>query len=476
VKDAAGGGPHADGFALWGGRFEAGGLAPEADALNRSLPVDKRLWREELEVAAAWARALGELGVLAVGETKQLLEGLERVEARLSDGAAATAPDEDIHTLVERLLTEEIGDAAGSLRTGRSRNDQAATVTRLWVMRAVGRLRADLRRLQLALVSQAENTVDVLAPAYTHLQRAQPIRFGQFFLAHFWALERDQARWAAASDRASVMPLGAGAVAGSGFAVDRESLRLRLGFERVTPNSVDAVADRDFVAEFAFAGALTGIHLSRLAEDLILYASAEFGFIRFAEAYSTGSSLMPQKRNPDVAELARGQSARLLGEVTAALALSKGLPSGYNKDLQEDKTILFQVHDTLSLLLPAFAGSVETLSVDGEATVRALDPGLLAVDIADALVGEGVKFDKAHQVVGALVREAEKSGVTLFDVSPELASGLHPALPVALEEVTRGGIVEACRRAVDSRTVSGSSGREPLLQQIAAAHAALGEA
>jgi len=475
MSGTKGGGPDGSGFALWGGRFEAGGLAPEADALNRSLPVDGRLWREEIEVAGAWAEALGAMGVLAAGVTQRLLEGLERVGARLSEGAAATAPDEDIHTLVERLLTEEIGDAAGALRTGRSRNDQAATVTRLWVMRAVRRLRADLRRVQRALVSQAETSVDLLAPAYTHLQRAQPIRFAHFFLSHFWALERDQARWASVGDRASAMPLGAGAVAGSGFAVDRESLRARLGFARVTPNSVDAVADRDFMAEFAFAGALTGIHLSRLAEDLILYASAEFGFVRFAEAYSTGSSLMPQKRNPDIAELARGQSARLLGEVTAALALSKGLPSGYNKDLQEDKAILFQVHDTLSLLLPAFAGSVETLSVNGEATVRALDPSLLAVDIADALVGEGVKFDKAHQVVGTLVREAENSGLTIFDVSPEVAGRLHPALPAALQEITRGGIVEACRRAVDSRTVSGGSGREPLLHQLADARARLAE-
>ncbi|MGD8698612.1 MAG: argininosuccinate lyase [Gemmatimonadales bacterium] len=466
----------ADGFALWGGRFEAGGLAPEADALNRSLPIDVRLWREEVEVAAAWVEALGELGVWPVGETRQLSDGLKRVEARLSDGAAEAAPDEDIHTLVERLLAEEIGDVAGALRTGRSRNDQAATATRLWVIRAVRRLRADMRRLQAALVAQAEQTIDVLAPAYTHLQRAQPIRFAQFFLSHFWALERDQARWAAAGDRASAMPLGAGAVAGSGFAVDRDSLRRRLGFERVTPNSVDAVSDRDFVAEFAFAGGLTGVHLSRLAEDLILFASSEFGFVRFADAYSTGSSLMPQKRNPDIAELARGQSARLLGAVTAALALSKGLPSGYNKDLQEDKAILFQVHDTLNRLLPALAGAVETLSVDGEATARALDPGLLAVDIADALVGEGIKFDEAHEVVGALVREAERSGLTLFEISPEQAGGVHASLPLALEKVTRGGIVEACRRAVDSRTVSGGSGREALREQFAAARSALAEA
>lgn len=466
----------ADGFALWGGRFEGGGLAPEADALNRSLPVDARLWREELEVAGAWAEALGDAGALERAEVRRLLEGLEGVRARLTAEVAEAAADEDIHTLVERLLTEEIGETAGALRTGRSRNDQAATSTRLWVMRAVVGLRERLRRLQAALVAQAEVSVEAIAPAYTHLQRAQPIRFAQFFLSHFWALQRDQRRWAAVKDCASAMPLGAGAIAGSGFAVDREALRRRLGFERLSPNSMDAVADRDFAAEFAFAGALGGVHLSRLAEDLILFASSEFGFVRFADAYSTGSSLMPQKRNPDVAELARGQSAQLLGNVAAALALLKGLPSGYNKDLQEDKVIIFRVHDILDRLLPAFAGSVETLSIDREAMVKALDPGVLAVDIADALVRAGVKFHMAHAAVGSLVRAAEQSRVSLFDVSAELAANLHPALPNALDEVTRGGLVEACRRAVDARSVSGGTAKEQVLQQIAAAQSALNDA
>ncbi|MGD8867540.1 MAG: argininosuccinate lyase [Gemmatimonadales bacterium] len=472
TEDAGSGG----GFALWGGRFEGSGLAPEADALNRSLPVDGRLWREELEVAGAWAEALGAMGALERAEIRRLFDGLEGVRARLAVGAAATASDEDIHTLVERLLREEIGETAGALRTGRSRNDQAATATRLWVMRAVDGLRDQLRRLQAALVAQAETSVDAIAPAYTHLQRAQPIRFAQFFLSHFWALQRDQDRWAAVRVSAAAMPLGAGAIAGSGFAVDREALRRRLGFDRLAPNSMDAVADRDFAAEFAFAGALTGVHLSRLAEDLILFASSEFGFVRFADAYSTGSSLMPQKRNPDVAELARGQSAQLLGNVAAALALLKGLPSGYNKDLQEDKVIIFRVYDTLNGLLPAFAGSVASLSIDREAMVEALDPGILAVDIADALVRQGIKFHEAHAVVGSLVRAAEQSGVSLFDISAELAVNLHPALPKALDEVTRGGLVAACRRAVDSRSVSGGTAKEQVLEQIAAAQAALTDA
>ncbi len=472
--EGVGGGPgEPGGFALWGGRFEGGGLAPEADALNRSLPVDRRLWREELEVAGAWLEALAVLGELGTADASQLAGGLERVGVRLSEGAAEAAPDEDIHTLVERLLTEEIGELGGALRTGRSRNDQAATATRLWVMRAADVLREHLRRLQAALITQADVSVDVLAPSYTHLQRAQPIRFAQFFLSHFWALERDRERWAAVRSRAAVMPLGAGAVAGSGFPVDREFLKERLGFDRVAPNSMDAVSDRDFVAEFAFAGALTGVHLSRLAEDLILYSSSEFGFLRFANAYSTGSSIMPQKRNPDIAELARGQSARLLGDAAAALALLKGLPAGYNKDLQEDKTLLFQVHDTLCLLLPALAGAIGTLAVNEHAAGAALDPSILAVDIADALVRAGVTFREAHEAVGALVREAENAGATILDLDADRAETLHPALPAALEVVAGGGLMEAYRRSVDSRSVSGGSARQAVLEQIAEARATL---
>jgi argininosuccinate lyase len=478
------------GYALWGvgGRFRDG-LAPEAEALNRSLPVDRRLWREELEVAAAWVEALANLGALSAEDATALARGLARVGERLADGIAAEAPDEDIHTLVERLLADEVGERAGKLRTGRSRNDQAATASRLWVMRACDELSTLVSRLQSALLNRAEATIDVLAPSYTHLQRAQPIRLAQFFLAHFWALERDRERWAEVRQRAATLPLGAGAVAGSGFPVDREFLARRLGFAAVAANSVDAVSDRDYVAEFAFAGGLLGVHLSRLAEDLILFASAEFGFVRFADAYSTGSSLMPQKRNPDVAELARGQSARLLGDVTGALALLKGLPSGYNKDFQEDKTILFSAYDTLSLLLPAFAGAVETLEVDAAAARAALDPTLLAVDVADALVRAGVTFHDAHQAVGALVRVAEETGSSILEVGAERAAALHPALPDALAKVSGGGggggggaesgsgdggrAEAAYEASVESRRVRGGTARAAVLEQIEAARAAL---
>ncbi len=286
-------------------------------------------------------------------------------------------------------------------------------------------------------------------------------------------MQRDRERWGEVRRRAAILPLGAGAVAGSGFAVDRELLRERLGFEAIAPNSMDAVSDRDFVVEFAFAGALTGTHLSRLAEDLILFSSAEFGFVRFSEGYSTGSSFMPQKRNPDIAELARGKAARLLGDATAALALLKGTPTGYNKDLQEDKTILFSCHDTLRQTLPPFAGAVETLEVRGAALGEALEPAMLAVDVADALARAGVSFQEAHAVVGALVREAETAGVSILDVDAGRVGALHPALADALRTVAGPVGDNAYERSMEARSIAGGTARSAVETQIAAARAAL---
>jgi argininosuccinate lyase len=460
------------GFALWGTRFKAA-LAPEADALNRSLPIDARLWREELQVADSWTFALADCGVLTPEEAGEIRAGLRCVQERIAAGEMEGATDEDIHTLIERLLHEEIGELAGKLRTGRSRNDTAATAMRLWSLRAAERLVADVETLQRTLLGQAQATIEVIAPAYTHLQRAQPIRLAHFFLAHFWALERDRARLRAGRVSTATLPLGSGALAGSGFPIDREALCERLGFQTVAPNSLDAVSDRDFVAELAFAGALLGVHLSRLAEDLILFASSEFGFLRFDDAYSTGSSLMPQKRNPDIAELARGQGARLLGDLTAMLTLLKGLPAGYNKDLQEDKAILFRVHDTLHALLPALAGAVGTLRVDAEAVARALDPNLLAVDVADALVRAGLPFGEAHAVVGALVSAAEEAGIAILDLSKERAAKVHVALPAALAEVRAGSPAAAYERSVESHSARGGTSRRSVEEQLEAARALL---
>ena len=424
---------------------------------------------------AAWAEALVSAGAITAEESRTIVRGLERVGDRLAGEASLGGfPDEDIHTLIERLLADEVGDSAGKLRTGRSRNDQVATITRLWTMRAADRLDGLLTRLQSALLTRAEATVDVLSPAYTHLQRAQPIRLAHFFLSHLWPLVRDRQRVKAARRSASQLPLGCGAVSGSGFPVDRQALAGRLGFDRPAPNSLDAVSDRDFVVDLLYATALLGVHLSRLGEDLVLFSSSEFGLIRFDDRYSTGSSLMPHKRNPDIAELARGKGGRLIGGLTAALTLLKGLPSGYNKDLQEDKSLLFDAFDTLFALLPALAGAIETLSVEADGAARGLEPSLVTADVADELVRGGIPFRRAHEIVGSLVRLAESRGVSIFDVPADEVRRLHNALPAALRSLTAAGHAAALyERAVECRRVLGGTARESLERQIADAREAV---
>lgn len=453
---------------LWGGRF-ATGPAASLDELNRSLPVDKRIWREDIEASRAWVKGLRRADVLTQEEAEELDRGLQAVAARVADGAAETADDEDIHTLVERLLYEEVGDVAGKLHTGRSRNDQVATDTRLWALRACERIHDQLAALQAALVEQAVINLDVLMPSYTHLRRAQPVRVAHWLLAHFWAFERDRQRLNSALDRVGILPLGSGAIAGSGFPVDRTLLKELLGFRSISPNSLDAVGDRDWVVEIAFFGAMTGAHLSRLAEDLIIFSSEEFRFVELPEAYTTGSSLMPQKRNPDGLELARGLAARFLGEVTAGLAMLKGIPSGYNKDLQEDKRILFAVVDALLTVLPATRETVAGLVFDGDRLGRAAeDEGLLATDLADELVRRGVPFREAHGAVGRLLRLAEGKGVPIADLPDDTWKEAHPVF------LTGGRPVIGARQSADARGVPGGTGRAAVQAQLAEARAALG--
>ena len=397
---------------LWGGRF-AGGPAPELEAVNRSIGTDIRLWPFDVRLSQAWASALGSAGVLSDADVIAIRTGLDRVGKRIGAGEQPLPLDEDVHTFVDRLLHEEAGEPAGRLHTGRSRNDQVATGTRLWTMNALTQIDALVRDVQRAIVDQADAQLDALMPAYTHLQRAQPVSVAHWMLAHFWALSRDRTRLAAARRAAAVLPLGSGAIAGSAFAVPREQLQRELGFESISPNSIDAVGDRDFIADALYALTLVGTHLSRVAEDLILFGSSEFGFVRFGDAYSTGSSMMPQKRNPDALELARGSSARMLGDLTAILVTLKGLPSGYNKDLQEDKRNLFDAVDGMSLLLPAVAGSIATLTFDRPRMRAAVSGAMMATDLADYLVRKRVTFREAHGAVGRLVREAEEKNIDL---------------------------------------------------------------
>src|SRR5881397_1663219 len=299
---------------MWGGRF-ALGPAEALDALNRSLPVDHRLWPQDVAASKAWVHALGRVGVVSPAEEAQLENGLDRVADRLADGAAVGAPDEDVHTLVERLLYEEVGTVAGKLHTGRSRNDQVATDLRLWTLNAIDQLDADLAALGRTVLARARDGIDDILPGYTHGQRAQPVRWAYVLLAHAWPLVRDRQRLADARRRVAELPLGSGALAGSGFPVDRVLLKEALGFRSVSANALDATGDRDFVAEVLFALTLAGMHLSRLAAEVVLYASAEFGFVKLADEFSTGSSLLPQKRNPDVFELTRAKAARVLGDL-----------------------------------------------------------------------------------------------------------------------------------------------------------------
>ena len=397
---------------LWGGRF-ASGSAPALERLNRSLDVDIRLWPHDIRLSRAWAVGLWSAGVVTLDESTRLEQGLAAVGRRLADGVTALPSDEDVHTLIDRLLHEEIGDLAARLHTGRSRNDQVATATRLWTMDAAVLLDEAVRALQRTLLALAEAAGDIIMPAYTHLQRAQPVLASHWLLSHFWPLERDRARISAAARAASVLPLGAGAVAGCAFPVPRALLKESLGFAALSENSIDAVADRDFAAELLFAIALLGTHLSRLAEDLIVYGSSEFGFVRFGDAFTTGSSMMPQKRNPDALELTRQVSARALGDLTALLATLKGLPSGYNKDLQEDKRSLFDAVDAMLLVLPATAGAVAEIEMVPDRMAAALSSGMMATDLADYLVRRGATFREAHTAVGSIVRTAETEGVEL---------------------------------------------------------------
>lgn len=451
---------------LWGGRF-ATDPSPLLEQINRSIGVDIRLWPFDIRLSQAWAEALGAAGVITEDESRVLVDGLAAVGRRLDAGVTPTASDEDIHTLIDRLLHAEVGEPASRLHTGRSRNDQVATATRLWTMDACRRLDRAIGELQRVMVGHAEGLRDDILPGYTHLQRAQPVSGAHWMLSHFWPLVRDRRRLAAAGDAAASLPLGSGAVAGSAFPVSRELLRRRLGFTTISPNSIDAVADRDFVAETLFALTLLATHLSRLAEDLILFGSGEFGFVRFGEAFSTGSSMMPQKRNPDVFEIARGSAARLLGNLTTVLATLKGLPSGYNKDLQDDKRPLFDAVDIMMLAVPAVAGALEELRFDTQRMRAAVTAGLMATDLADYLVDRGVAFREAHAAVGKLVREAESAGIELDALPPVAFSHAHALFGDDAPDALRP------ERSLARRNLPGGTGPDAVREQLEAARAAL---
>ncbi|MEW6568912.1 MAG: argininosuccinate lyase [Chloroflexota bacterium] len=391
---------------MWDGRFQES-LDPAAQRWNASIAYDRRLTSQEVRASAAWARALRRVGVLTLSEAEAILAGLQQISDEVAgEHFAYRDEDEDIHSAIERRLTELIGPLAGKLHTGRSRNDQVATDLRLWLMDYLPALDAALAELQAVLLRRAEVELGLLMPGYTHLQRAQPISLGHCWLSHVWPLQRDRVRLRQVRSGAAWLPLGSAALAGTAFPIDRHALAADLGFESPCPNSLDAVADSDFAADFLFAAALLGVHLSRLAEGVILFSTREFGFFELADAFATGSSLMPHKKNPDLFELARGQAATLLGQLITLLTTLKALPSAYDKDLQGDKPPVFAAFDSLTLALPALTGALRTLSVHPERMAAAIEEDMLAVDLADHLVQQGIPFRQAHQVVGRWVRLA----------------------------------------------------------------------
>lgn len=401
------------------GRFVAT-PAEEVAAFTESISFDWRLWRQDIDGSKAHAAMLAKAGLIAPAEAAAIRAGLDEIASEIEAGRFEWKRDlEDVHMNLEASLTQRT-PAGAKLHTGRSRNDQVALDLRLWLRAEIDALDAELAGLQRALLDLAERHADLPMPGYTHLQRAQPVLFSHHLLAYLEMFARDRARLADARDRANVCPLGSGALAGSTLPLDRAFVARELGFvdargqARVTANSMDAVADRDFAVEFCAAGALIAVHLSRLSEDYVLWASTEFGFVKIADAYTTGSSLMPQKKNPDVAELTRGKSGRVIGNLTALLALLKGLPMTYNRDLQEDKERLFDTADTVRACVRAMTGmTAHTRANPDRCRLAAGDPLLLATDLADDLVCRGVPFRQAHHLVGALVARAEAVGVTL---------------------------------------------------------------
>jgi argininosuccinate lyase len=454
---------------LWGGRF-----ATEADELLRrfgdSIKFDQRLYAADIRGSVVYAAELARADLITGVECDQLLRGLEQVKAEFDAGAFQVQPgDEDIHTAVERRLYELIGPVAGKLHTGRSRNDQVATDLRLYLLDEIAILREALTDVQAAIVEKAEANLDALMPGYTHMQQAQPVLFSHWLMSFFWKLQRDRDRLADLTKRVRICPLGAGALAGNPFGLDRQALAACLGFTSAAQNSIDAVSDRDFVAEFLAWAALVQVHLGQLAEDLIVWASREFGFVEVAEAYSTGSSIMPQKKNPDSLELMRGKSGRIVGHLTGLLATLKGLPSSYNKDLQEDKEALFDTVDTLQMELPIAAGVIRTLTVNTERMAAALDDGLLATDMADYLVRKSVPFRESHALVGRVARRAEELGIGLKKLELAEYRAIHPAFAEDVYEALD------FRRSVEARSVEGGTATEAVQAQIAQAKKQIGE-
>jgi argininosuccinate lyase len=453
---------------LWGGNYEA---TPDAVfwEFNRSFPFDRRLVREEIAASRAWVRALGRCGAIKPDEAAALERGLDEVVARLAaDPKYIEADVEDVHSFVEERLGEIVGELAGQAHLGRSRNEQTVTALRLFSKSAIDALSAGIARLVGALVEQGRSGADAVMPGYTHTRAAEPITFGFWAAAHAWGLVRDRERLRDARTRVDVLPLGSGALAGASLPLDREAMAKDLGFAAISPAALDAVMDRDFAVELVSCCAQLQTHLARISEDLIHFAGPEYGFVRLPEAFTTGSSLMPQKKNPDALELVRGKAARVDGALLRLLVLLKGLPAGYQKDLQEDKEAVFDAVDTATGSVAVMTGVISGLALERDVMRQAAArEEMMAAGLAVALAREGMPFRKAHGVVGSLVARAQKSGRSLKAVAADELAGLSPAVAARLDQLFDP------LEAVKAKSLPGGTAPEAVRASLTAALAAI---
>ncbi len=453
---------------LWGGRF-----SESTDALvnhfNASIAFDQRLWRHDIQGSIAHVRMLGKAEIIPAEDATEIESGLRAVQADIESGASVfTEEAEDVHMNVETLLTAKIGPVAGKLHTGRSRNDQVATDLRLWLKDELKEVITELRAVQKKLVDLADAHMDVILPGMTHFQHAQPVRLSHHLLAYFWMLDRDAGRLGDAFRRVDVLPLGAGALAGTTYPIDREAVAHTLGFSAISDNSLDAVSDRDFAVETVAGLSLVMTHLSRLSEEFILWSNPEFGWLTMGDSVTTGSSIMPQKKNPDVSELIRGKTGRVYGDLTSLLTILKGLPLAYNKDLQEDKEPLFDAVDTVRICLNVLVILLDNLTFNSSRMRGSLDGDFsTATDLADFLVREGLPFRQAHEVVGKIVRWCTDNGTYLEQLPNTELAHFSPLFLNAPSDIA------TVERSVNGRNVPGGTGREAVIAQLKKARSVL---
>jgi len=446
---------------LWGGRF-SGSMSKSVEKFTSSIDFDKRLFKEDVTGSIAWANALKRAKVISSAEAGKIIKGLKAISSGIEKGSIKLKKElEDIHMNIESLLIGKIGDTGKKLHTGRSRNDQVATDLRLYLKEEIGGILKEISALEKTLIKLAEDNISVIMPGYTHMQQAQPILFSHYIMAYFEMLERDKARFMDSLGRIDVMPLGSGALAGSAYPIDRAKLAKELGFKNISQNSLDAVSDRDFVAEILFCISLSMMHLSRFCSELIPWSSSDYGFVEIGDAYTTGSSLMPQKKNPDVAELVRGKTGRVYGDLISILTVMKGLSLTYNRDLQEDKEPLFNSIDTLKASLSIFSEMLSSMKINAKAMKDAVKNTVIATDLADYLVGKGVPFRTAHETAGKVVAYCEK---TKKDIS-KLSVWEFQKFSGLIGEDVYGSIT--IERSIEARNVIGGTATKQVLRAIA---------